>query len=162
MERRHSVQKAETDVITPPLDVRCDGNLGGVRHDAAALADFEVVGVEPGIGPFSGELGFRNSPTRLSFAMGIEPWRPHGSFIAELGCRDLGDAAEPHCLREFVVPPGRHVPDPRFLEDGDHGLLGRRTGLEDAREITALRRLRYPQIKCAETGIERAEGSAKP
>ena len=95
----------EADDLAPPLGVRRDG------HDAPAPTDLQVGGVEPDIGPFSGERAVQGLADALVYV------------LAELGHRALGDAAEPHCLHQIVHAPGRDAPDPGFLDDGDQGLL---------------------------------------
>lgn len=99
------------DDLAPPLRVRCDGDYGRDGHDAPALTDLQVCGVEPDIGPLSGDRAVQELADALVYV------------LAELGHRALRDATQPHRLYQIVDAPGRDASDPCFLDDSDQGLL---------------------------------------
>jgi len=99
------------------LGVGGDGDHGGDRHDAAALAHLQVGGVEPQIGPVAGQRAVQ------------ELADPFIYVLAELRHRALGDAAQPHRLHQIVDAAGRDTADP--------GLLERAIGTPSVRETMA-------------------------
>jgi hypothetical protein len=138
----------QADDLAPPLGIAGDGDYGGNRDDAPALALAEIGGVEPEIGPFAGER---------SVEEGADPLV---DVLAELGDGGLRDAGQAHGLDQVVHPAGRDAADPGFLDDRHQGLLGGLAGLQEGREVGALAQLRDAQLQGAEPGVEGAVAEA--
>ncbi len=136
--------KPQADDLPAPVGVGGDGDYGGHRDDPSAPTHLEVGGVEPDIGPVAGERTVQ------------EIVHPLVDILAELGDRALGDAGEPHRLRQLVDTTGGDATDPGFLDHGNQGPLGGLARLQEAGEIAALPQLGHLQVQRAQAGIERA------
>lgn len=111
---------------------------------SAALALFEIGGIQPEVGP----LAFNRA--------GEEGVHPLVDVLAQLGNLALGDARQPHGLDQIVDTPGRDACDPGLLDDGNKGLLGRLARLQERREIGAGPQLGDAQLQGAKPGVQRA------
>ncbi len=141
---------SETDNLSASIRIGGDSDYGGYRYDPTALSLLEIGGVEPDIGPFTGERAVQ------------ELVHPLVDVLAELGDSAFRDAAQPHGLHQIIDPARRHAADPRLLYDGDQGLLGHFPGLQEAWEVNALSQLWNFEVQCAEPGVERAFPVAIP
>ena len=121
-----------------------DGDYGGNRDDAAALAHLEVGRVEPEIRPLAGERALQ------------EGVHPLVDVLAQLGHRRLRDAAHPHRLHQLVDPARTDAGDPSLLDDADQRLLHRLAGFEEAGEVGAGAQLRDLEVERAQPGIQAA------
>lgn len=135
---------SKPDDLPPPVGVDRDGDYGGDGDDPPALTNLQVGGIQPDIGPFTGQRTVQELADALV------------NVLAEFGHRALGDAAEPHGLNQFVHAPGRDAADPRLLDHRDQRLLRRAAGFEEAREVPALPQLRHAQVQRSEARIEAA------
>jgi site-specific DNA recombinase len=134
----------EADDLAPPAGVDRHGNYGGDRDDPAALADLEVGGVEPEVGPLAGQRAFEEVP------------HPLVDLLAELRDRALGDPRQPHGLDQIVDAPGADAGDPGFLDHRHQRFLRGPARLEEAREVGALTQLRHAQVQRPQPGLELA------
>ena len=88
----------EANNLPPAIGVGGDGDYGRHRDDAAALADLEVGGVEPQVGPFALERAIE------------EGTNPFVDLLAQFGDLALRDAGEPiactsSSTRRVETPP---------------------------------------------------------
>ena len=134
----------QADDLAPPVGVGGDGDYRRDADDPPALTDLEIGGVEPDIGPVAGQ-----GPVE-------ELADPLVDVLAELRDRALGDAGQPHRLRQFVDAAGRDAADPGLLDHRHQGLLRGLARLQEAREVAALPELRHLEVQRAQTGIESA------
>jgi hypothetical protein len=118
--------------------------------DPAALADLQVGGVQPEIGPLAVERAFQEGTHALVYV------------LAELGDLGLRDAGQAHGLDQIVDAPGRDAGDPGFLDHGHQRLLGRPPRFEEGRKVAPLPELGDAQLQLAEPGVERALAIAVP
>ena len=93
------------------------------RDDAAAIAHFEVSGVEPQIRPFTLDRAIEE---------GVDPLVDVFAQLGNLALRDTGQA---HRLHQFVDTAGRDAADPGFLDHRDQGLLGGLARLQEGRKV---------------------------
>ncbi len=100
--------------------------------------------IQPDIGPFAGQGPFE------------ELVHPFVDILAQLRHGALGNAAQPHRLRQFIDAAGRDPTDPGLLDDGHQCLLGGFTRLQEAGEVAALTQLWHLPVQRAQTGIESA------
>ena len=132
------------DDLAPAIVRDRHSDYRGHRNDATAVADFEIGGVQPQIGPLA---------LQRAIEEGIDPLV---DVLAELGNLALRDARQAHCLHQPVDAAGRHAADPGFLNDGHQCLLRGLARLEEGREVGALAQLGDAQAQWPEPGIERA------
>ena len=139
---------ARTDVQPDDLALALgvDRNSDYCRNadDASALADLEVGGVEPEVGPLACERALE------------EGVHPLVDVLAQLRDAGLGDAAHPHSLDQLVDAAGADAGDPGLLDHRYQRLLGRLAGLEEPREVRSGPELWNFEVQRAEPGIERA------
>src|SRR5207302_278834 len=132
---------AEADDLAPALGRDCHGDYRGYRDDAAAVAHFEVGGIEPEIRPFAVERPVEE---------GVDPLV---DILAQLGDLAFRDAGQAHCLHELVDATGRHAADPGLLDHHDQRFLGGLARLQERREVRALPQLGNAQAQRPEPRI---------
>src|SRR5215472_466734 len=116
----------EPDDLAPSVLVDRGGDYRRDRDHPTAVADLEVGGVEPQIGPFALD------------ASAEEGTDPLVDLLAQLGDLALRDAAHPHRLHQIVDLAGRDALDPRLLHDGGQCRLRRLARLPESRKVAAL------------------------
>jgi hypothetical protein len=108
------------------LAVHGHSGYGGHADDPAALALFEVGGIQPKIRPVA-----RQWPVQ-------ESMHPVVDVLAQLGNRALADAAQAHGLHQVIHLAGGHATNPGFLDHSHQGLLRGLARLQEGREVAAL------------------------
>lgn len=134
----------QADDLALALGVDGNGDYGGDADDATILANLEVGGVKPEIGPFADKRALEE---------GVHPFV---DVLAQLRHARLGDARHSHRLDQFVDAAGADAGDPCFLDHRDQRLLGGLARLEEAGEVGSGPQLRDLQVERPEPGIERA------
>ena len=135
---------AEADDLAPAVGRHRHSDYCRHGDDAAALADLEVGGVEPEIGPLA---------VQRPVEEGVDPLV---DVFAQLGDLALRDAGEAHRLHQLVNPPRRHAADPGFLDHRDERLLGGLARLQEGREVGTLAQFRDAQAERAQARVEAA------
>ena len=87
------------------------GDYRGDRHDAPALAQFQIGGVQPDMGPLASQRAVEELANALV------------DIFAQLRDSAFRDAAQPNGLHQLVHAAGRDAADPRLLDHGHKCLL---------------------------------------
>ncbi|EYD75948.1 hypothetical protein Rumeso_02493 [Rubellimicrobium mesophilum DSM 19309] len=130
--------------LAPAVPVGGHGDYGRHTDDAATLADLEVGGIEPEIGPFAFERALE------------EGAHPLVDLFAQLRDLALADPAQAHGLHQVVDLARGDPGDPRLLDHRDQRLLGGLPRLQKGREVAPRPELGDAQVERPETGVERA------
>ena len=123
--------------FAPPVGVHGHRDYGRHGDDAPALADLQIGGVEPQVGPLALQGAPQKGPDPL---VDGEPWvaiGPRAMASAELGDGGLRDPAHAHRLDEVVDLARRDAGDPSLLDDGHQRLLDGLSRLQEPWEVGA-------------------------
>ena len=124
--------------FAPPVGVHGHRDYGRHGDDAPALADLQIGGVEPQVGPLALQGAPQKGPDPL---VDGEPWvaiGPRAMASAELGDGGLRDPAHAHRLDEVVDLARRDAGDPSLLDDGHQRLLDGLSRLQEPWEARAV------------------------
>jgi len=118
-----------------------DSDYHGTADDPAAVADLEVGGVEPEIGPATFERPAQE---------GVHPGVDLGAEAGDLALRHPAGAQR---LHQVIDGARGDAMDVGFLHHGHERLLGGPAGLQKAREVGALAQPRDGQLDAAGAGV---------
>ena len=119
--------------LTPTLGVHRHSDYRGHRYDPAALAHFDVGGVDPQVRPVTFERPVQERVDALI------------DLFAQPRYLALGDPGHAHCLDQVVDRARGDALDVRLLDHRRQRLLRRPPRLQESREVAPAPQLRYPQ-----------------
>jgi hypothetical protein len=120
--------------LAPAIGVGAHRHYDRHRDDAAVLADFDVGGVDPQVGPVA-----LDRPIQEGLHANID-------LLAQPRDLALGDAAHAHGLDQVIHRTGRDPLDVGFLDHRGQRLLGQTPGLQKEREVAPLAKLGDAQL----------------
>jgi site-specific DNA recombinase len=127
--------------LTPAIVVDTDGDDHGDRDDAPGLADFDVGGIEPKVGPIAFQWTVEEG---LDLVV---------EFPAQTADLRLGDPRHAHRLDQVIDRAGGDALDVGFLDHRGQRLFRHPAGFEEAREVTALAQLGDAQFDGSGAGF---------
>ena len=134
----------EADDLALALGIDGDGDCRGYTDDPSALAHLEVGGIEPEVGPVTGEWPLEEGVDALV------------DVLAQLRHRGIRDAGHAHGLDQLIDAPGADAGNPRLLNHRDQRFLDGLPWFQEAGKVGSSPKLGDLKVERAEPGIEAA------
>ena len=131
----------QADDLAPPVGVGCHSDYRRDRDDAPPLADLQVGGIEPEIGPISFQRSLQEGADAFV------------DLLAQLGDLALADPGQAHGLHQIVDLARRDTGNPRLLDHRDQRFLGRLAGFEKGRQGAPGPQFRDERVQLPEPGV---------